>query len=180
MPAADEEKMIERLVDRVVRRTSAQARGGDEQLQRRAFELADRYLDGVRPQSVRWSARMARRYGSCTPAQGSIRISDRLAGAPAWVLDYVLVHELAHLVVPTHGAQFDALVARYPRAERARGYLRGFQDGQLAAGTLIGTEHSPRRASRAALEVHDAAYDAWDENVDPLCAGPDVADPVSD
>ena len=44
---------------------------------------------------------------------------------PDWVLDYVLVHELAHLVVPGHGPQFWSLVDRYPRTERARGYLEG-------------------------------------------------------
>jgi predicted metal-dependent hydrolase len=66
---------------------------------------------------------MASRWGSCTPATGDIRLSDRLARFPTWVLDYVIVHELAHLVVPDHSADFWKLVARYPKAERARGYL---------------------------------------------------------
>jgi hypothetical protein len=44
---------------------------------------------------------------------------------PDWVVDYVLLHELVHLVVPSHSAKFWALVGRYPRAERARGYLEG-------------------------------------------------------
>jgi len=66
---------------------------------------------------------MTARYGSCTPVDGTIRISDWLANMPDWVLDYVIVHELVHLIEPSHNARFWALVARYPRAERARGFL---------------------------------------------------------
>ena len=65
------------------------------------------------------------RWGSCTPADRTIRISDRIMDMPEWVIDYVLLHELVHLVVPSHSARFWALVGRYPRAERARGYLEG-------------------------------------------------------
>lgn len=68
---------------------------------------------------------MRTRWASCTPADGTIRISDRLRDVPAWVLDYVLVHELAHLLVPGHGADFWALVRGYPKMERAIGYLEG-------------------------------------------------------
>jgi hypothetical protein len=46
-----------------------------------------------------------------------------LASEPGWVLDYVIVHELAHLDVPRHGPAFWSIVNRYPRAERARGFL---------------------------------------------------------
>jgi predicted metal-dependent hydrolase len=83
--------------------------------------------------SVRWVANQRHRWGSCTPSTGDIRISDRLGPWPAWVLDYVLVHELAHLVESGHGPAFHALVDRYPLAERARGYLlakSGGDDGE--------------------------------------------------
>jgi hypothetical protein len=56
---------------------------------------------------------------------GTIRISARLRGMPSWVLDYVLLHELAHLLQPRHGPQFWALLQGYPRTERARGFLEG-------------------------------------------------------
>jgi predicted metal-dependent hydrolase len=52
-----------------------------------------------------------------------IRISSRAAALPSWVLDYLLVHELAHLEVAGHGPHFWRLVNRYPLTERARGYL---------------------------------------------------------
>jgi predicted metal-dependent hydrolase len=135
---AEEERLIRGLVGKVARRHAANDRGGDAALRARADRLADRYLDGIRATEVRWSDRMATRWGSCTPATGHIRISTRLATAPAWVLDAVLVHELAHLVVPSHSGEFHRLLARYPRAERARGWLEGYTAGQLAAGTASG------------------------------------------
>ena len=65
------------------------------------------------------------RWGSCTPARGTVRISDRVQGMPGWVIDYVLLHELAHLIEPGHGEDFWALLAAYPHTERARGFLLG-------------------------------------------------------
>ncbi len=58
-----------------------------------------------------------------------IRLSSRLQPMPAWVVDYVLVHELAHLLEPGHGREFHRLVERYPQAERAEGFLEGFLVG---------------------------------------------------
>lgn len=75
------------------------------------------------PASIRWVDNQNTLWGSCTMADRTIRISSRLAAMPRWVLDYVIVHELAHLVIAGHGPAFDALVNRYSRAERARGYL---------------------------------------------------------
>ncbi|MEZ5255672.1 MAG: M48 family metallopeptidase [Ilumatobacteraceae bacterium] len=88
----------------------------------RADRLAARH-GFPRPAEIRWADNMTTRWGSCTPATATIRISTRLAAFPDWVLDYVIVHELAHLVVSGHGPRFDALVARYPRSERAIGFL---------------------------------------------------------
>jgi predicted metal-dependent hydrolase len=75
------------------------------------------------PDDIRWVDNMRSRWGSCTPATKSIHLSSRLAAFPDWVIDYVIVHELAHLDVGAHDDQFWALVHRYPKAERAIGFL---------------------------------------------------------
>lgn len=118
LPPAEEARHIESLRRRIERRQVADL----IDLEARAAVLAARYRL-ARPASIRWVGNQESRWGSCTPADGTIRISTRLAGEPAWVLDYVVVHELAHLTVPGHGPAFERLVARYPRAERARGFL---------------------------------------------------------
>lgn len=124
------ERMVARLVGRVTGRAQAEQVGGDDALARRAARLAERYLDGVRPTSVQWSSRMQRQWGSCTPSKGTIRISDRLASMPTYVLDAVLVHELAHLIEPNHSPAFHALIDRYPDTPRARGFLEGYEAGR--------------------------------------------------
>src|SRR3954451_10204697 len=91
-------------------------------LRRRAATLA-KQLDLSRPREIKWSDDMLHRWGSCTPRTKVIRISTRLAKFPDWVVDYVIVHELAHLDAPDHSANFWALVSRFPKAERAIGYL---------------------------------------------------------
>ena len=93
--------------------------------------LAQR-LDLPEPAEIVFSKRQQTRWGSCTPSTGRIRISDRVAGFPPWVIDYVIVHELVHLVVADHSPDFWQLVNRYDRAERARGYLDAKSEEQLA------------------------------------------------
>ena len=118
MSRADEERWVAEMV----RRLDRSAVTGGIDLTERAAALAVRYRLPV-PRSIRFVDNQELRWGSCTPADGTIRISSKLATEPAWVLDYVIVHELAHLEVAGHGRQFWDLVARYPRAERARGWL---------------------------------------------------------
>ncbi|WP_374999964.1 M48 family metallopeptidase [Aeromicrobium sp. CTD01-1L150] len=98
----------------------------DDDLLARAHRLSARYLDGEAvPTSVRWVGNQDKRWGSCTVLEGSIRLSDRMIGMPDWVVDAVLVHELAHLLEPNHGPGFKALVERYPHHLKAEGFLRG-------------------------------------------------------
>jgi len=118
MSRAEAERIAQELRARMERRVAADRLD----LPARARALA-RAHDLPRPTRVEWSDRQLSRWGSCDPDDGVIRVSSRLAAFPNWVLDYVLVHELAHLAVPDHGPRFQALVARYPRAERAVGFL---------------------------------------------------------
>jgi len=122
--SADEEaQLIETMVARATRRLSS----FEVDLESRARILAVQYGLSV-PTSIDWSDRQMRRWGSCTPATGSIRISSRLAAMPGWVLDWVIIHELAHLDAPDHGSGFRELVDRYELSERAKGYLMAVSD----------------------------------------------------
>jgi predicted metal-dependent hydrolase len=132
--------MIERL-EKQERRRSRLAQSGDAELLTRALELSQRWLGGVAiPVSVRWVDNQNSRWGSCTPADGTIRLSDRLKSFPTWVVDYVLIHELAHLLYADHGPKFQALVRRYPKAERARGFLEGVLVGARLPEAELGCE----------------------------------------
>jgi hypothetical protein len=101
----------------------------DPELTARAAALAVHYDLGVEPASVRFVSNQRRRWGSCSPATSTIRVSDRLRHVPGWVLDAVLVHELAHLCHPDHSQEFSALADRHPRQRDASIFLDGFQLG---------------------------------------------------
>jgi predicted metal-dependent hydrolase len=118
MSAAEERRWVEDMTRRFERQIEAALVDLDD----RAEVLARRH--GLqRPKSIRWVDNMQSRWGSCTPSTGAVRISTRLARFPEWVRDYVIVHELAHLTYAGHTPAFWKLVSRYPKAERARGYL---------------------------------------------------------
>lgn len=120
------EKTITWLVDRLVTRRGMRSAMGDEQLTSRAILLSDRYRIGRRPASVRWVTNQSTRWGSCSFHSGEIRLSHRLRSAPEWVLDSVLVHELAHLVHPDHSPAFHGLADHYPRHHEAGIFLAGY------------------------------------------------------
>ena len=129
-PKAQEQGLIDEMVERVTQRETKLAQRGprssDAALMERSRQLSRQHLDGrARPASVRWVTNMEHRWGSCTTSDATIRLSHRLQSMPAWVIDYVLVHELTHLLVPGHGPDFWTWVNQYPRTERARGFLDG-------------------------------------------------------
>lgn len=143
---AQEREWVRRMLDRLATQEQRR-RPSDDQLVRRASELSARYLGGrAVPSSVRWSGNQGRRWGSCTVADGSIRLSDRLRGMPSWVTDYVLLHELAHLLHAGHGPEFWAELTTYPRTERARGFLEGYSFAERTPGDPVdgaGAEPEP-------------------------------------
>jgi predicted metal-dependent hydrolase len=126
MSRSEERRWVADMLARV-ERSEAKRRLSDDDLVARAQTLNHDYFGGrATPTSVRWVTNQRTRWGSCTPIDGSIRISDRVQPMPGWVLDYVLVHELAHLLEPSHNRRFWAWVDRYPQAERAKGFLEGY------------------------------------------------------
>lgn len=122
-----EARAVEDMVQRVQTPRDRRRRGRpDHDLMERAALLSRKYLaDQAHPESVRWVGNQRRRWGSCTPSEGTIRLSNSLQGMPVYVVDYVLLHELAHLLQPNHGRDFWALLAGYPDLMRAQAYLDG-------------------------------------------------------
>jgi predicted metal-dependent hydrolase len=114
----------------LIKRRKRAKRRTDADLQRRAQEINRKHFNGeVKWEAIRWVGNMTTRLGSCTTSgstEGHIRISDRIKHWPAWVIDYVIAHELTHTIHPNHSQAFwDRLTKAYPLTERARGFVRG-------------------------------------------------------
>lgn len=125
MSQAEEREWVAAMVTRL-ERSEERRRPSDDSLAKRAAYLSGKYLEGLaRPDTVRWVDNQQHRWGSCTPADRTIRVSSRLQGMPGWVIDYVLLHELAHLLENGHTPAFWRMVDRFPMAERAKGFLEG-------------------------------------------------------
>lgn len=129
---ADERAMIPDMVAKI-RAQEAAATMSQERLVLRAGELLSELAPEIdqRPSSVNWRA-MRERWGSCTSIDGTIRISDRLQGAPDYVVEYVLFHEAIHLFISDHGAEFRAILARFPLEAQAEAYLSGYEAAENA------------------------------------------------
>ncbi|WP_229675894.1 M48 metallopeptidase family protein [Hoyosella rhizosphaerae] len=131
LPLAAEAEVVDRMISKLEKADQRRTLGkdvSDERLFDRAMLLSRRWLDGSAvPTRVEWVPAMRTRWASCTPDDGTIRVSNLLQAVPEYVLDYVLVHELAHLVIPGgHPPEFWELVDRFPRTERAIGFLEAY------------------------------------------------------
>lgn len=113
-----------------------QQRACDQLLWRRAQSLNREYFGGALDFHIKWVTNQQARWGSCTPVDKTIRLSHRLQEFPEYVLDYVIVHELAHLLVADHSTRFWNLVYRFPKTERARGFLEGVAQAERAASAM--------------------------------------------
>ena len=132
MSKADERAMVPEMVAKI-RAQEAAATMSEEVLSTRVGELLSELAPEItaRPSSVNWRA-MRERWGSCTGIDSSIRISDRLKGAPEYVVEYVLFHEAIHLHYFDHGPEFKELLARFSDAEKAEAYLSGYEAAETA------------------------------------------------
>ena len=135
------------MVERLLTRHRLQSCLGDDELLARAIELSDRYLVGARPASVRWVTNQSARWGSCSYYSGEIRLSHRLRAVPGWVLDSVLVHEVAHLTHPDHSPAFHRLAGAYPRHKEAGVFLAGYGLG-LSNASNASDDSNARLARR--------------------------------
>ena len=129
LPQSKVSEAIPEMVEKILSR-EAREKISDVELFERSLELLAQYLPEfpVAPVSVTWRP-MNERWGSCTTVDRTIRISDRLNGAPEYVVDYLLVHELIHLQVADHGPQFELLLARFEESDKASAYLDGYEAG---------------------------------------------------
>ncbi len=130
------QKTIDWLVNRLITRSRFETPLDDDALSARAVALSERYLVGVRPVSVRWVTNQTARWGSCSYYSGHIRVSHRLRAVPSWVLDSVLVHEVAHLTHPDHSPAFHRLAGAYTRHDEAGTFLAGYGLGLANAGDV--------------------------------------------
>jgi hypothetical protein len=126
LSADSRQKTVDWLVERLLTRHQLQSGLTDDDLLARAVELSDRFLGGAHPVSVRWVTNQTARWGSCSYYSGHIRVSHRLRVVPGWVLDSVLVHEVAHLTHADHSSAFHKLAGAYPRHEEAGIFLAGY------------------------------------------------------
>jgi predicted metal-dependent hydrolase len=136
MSRAEEARWVTAMLERLARQ-ERRTRPSDPDLLGRAQSLSARWMGcRARPTSVRWAPDQRRRWGSCSVDEGSIRLSSRLQGMPTWVVDYVLLHELAHLLEASHGPAFWALLGDYPDLARAKAFLDGvaWADGRSELG----------------------------------------------
>ena len=141
-PASMSKRELDEHVSYLVARLERRYRSESVDLEARALRLSKRF-SLPKATSVVWADQRSQ-WGSCTPLTGEIRISNRLAAYPPWILDYVLVHELAHLVEANHSPAFNALVAKYPLAERARGFLMAISFGDTGvAEDVVGEAPEP-------------------------------------
>ncbi len=171
MSPRQENDWVDRIVpDILARRAKALGRYGenaDTELMQRAHRLNRTYFESrAEPLSVKWVTNQTTRWGSTSTGSGAIRLNHRLQQMPSWVQDYILVHELAHLIAEDgHGPEFKALEARFERKAEAKAYLSGVSFGMAQGQDPEGTNRQPPRAD-SSEEGSDGLDDTgwWAEN----------------
>ncbi len=124
-------KIISKFKERLLKRKLKRELNEKQDLKDIAEKLNREYFDGrLEIRAIEYSTNQNSKFGCCNVRTGKILISHRLAAMPVWVRDYVIIHELAHLIVPNHGKSFQRLISRYKLKERATGFLmaKGYQE----------------------------------------------------
>lgn len=136
MSPKEEKKWINRMVKKNEKWKRKQAlKNSDCGLMKRAQKLNNDFFDGHLVFSIKFVTNQNSRFGSCNSIDRTIRISERVITMPLWVQDYIIIHELAHLIYPNHSKKFWEKVDRFRYAERAKGYL-------LAMGSYMNKKQS--------------------------------------
>lgn len=124
MHREEERKLIEDMKQKLEKRKLNKHINKDDYLKKRFDEFNNKYFQGrLKVNSIEFVTNQERKNGSCTPANCTIRLSHKLLDMPKWVLDYVIMHEMAHLVHPDHSKAFWGKVGEFKYTERARGFL---------------------------------------------------------
>ena len=116
----------EAFYDQLPPNTAAQKRDAKNRLQALVVPMVERYSQvmGVSPQEIRFRA-MISRWGTCKTRERIVCFSLYLLLLPEWCIEHVVVHELCHLLEPSHNARFHALMDKYfPRWREARREMR--------------------------------------------------------
>ncbi|MBN2789825.1 MAG: M48 family metallopeptidase [Candidatus Delongbacteria bacterium] len=95
----------------------------DDELLKRSLKLKKKFIPEAPDYSIEFQGTLLRTWGKCYTRQRKIVINPVLATYPKWVMDYVIIHEIAHLLVPNHGKDFRSLINRFKLKERAVGFL---------------------------------------------------------
>ena len=124
MPRERLDKIIDNFKIRFERRKLREELNRERPLIEIAAKFNERYFNGkLKINSIEYVTDQNSKFGCCNYRDASIRISHRLSRMPEWVRDYVIIHEMAHLIEPNHGRAFWNIVSHYELAERAKGYL---------------------------------------------------------
>jgi predicted metal-dependent hydrolase len=142
MPNYEIEEMAQELQQRLDQ-IDPRAYYSDQELLDRAEYLSANYLfSAAQPKSVAWSEKLTSAWGICNPLHQTINLATRLKGLPQYVIDYVLLHELVHLVCTNHGKEFDSFMKLFEKKERAEGYLDALDELGSSDSGLSNSERS--------------------------------------
>ena len=124
MHREEERKIIERMKEKIDKKLQKKQINKDDYLIKKFHEFNIKYFqERLKVNSIEFVANQTKMRGSCTPNKCTIRLSHKLLEMPKWVLDYVIMHEMTHLVHPNHSKAFWTKVGEYKYTERARGFL---------------------------------------------------------